>query len=1103
MRHFPRVLHVHRSHRLEALAAALAGVMRTPLRAALAAEIVVVQSLGMRRWLSLDLAPRLGVTMNVRFPFPAGFAQQVFRAAFPGEVEDAGFRRELLPWRVLGLLPDILAAEDAADLRHYLEGGNAALKAYQLAQRIAATFDRYLAYRPELLLQWEKLRRPREWQAQLWQALAGGAHRDAHPPALLRRLEAMFPSDGLPLPLPGLPERISVFGLSSLPPLYLHLVSTLARCLDVHLFLLEPTDQYWADTLSQREQDRRLRTRGTTAGEEHYEIGSSLLSSFGKAGREFARLVQDLLPLREPTYFDDPESVAQRSSPTAPLLHRVQADIFALTDRARRDDPAAGDDPAASDRLVAADDDSIRIHCCHGPMRELEVLHDQLLDLFSRRPGLTPRDILVAMPDVEAYAPFIDAVFGSPEAPHLAIPFTVADRSGRAESSVADAFLRLLDLHGSRFTAPAVLALLDCAALRARFAFRESDLEVLRTWVAECAIRWGIDEAHRADLGLPGVRDHTWRAGLDRLLLGYALPGDEHTLFAGLLPFREIEGALAGTLGQFVAFAEGLFAKVPALAAPRPLPQWAHAGRDLLRTFFDDGDEFTDELRRVREILAALEATARGAAFAEPVTFEVLRAHLAGALSHTDSGLGFLGGAVTFCALKPMRAIPFQVLCLLGMNDTAFPRRDPGLAFDRMLREPRRGDRSQRDDDRYVFLEAILSARAVLHLSYTGRSARDNSAAPPSVVLSELLDYLAENYRAATGDLRAQLVTGQKLQPFSPDYFTEGSRLFSYSAENARPSAGCTGLRTARARFAATPLPPPGPEWCAVDVEKLAAFFAHPARYFARERLGLALPEEFAPLEETEPLSLDGLARYQLGQELTQVALGGAAPAAQLPALRARGTLPHGYCGASEFGTVGREAVTLAARIRAFVSSTALPPQSVDAVLGDWRLTGTLQGLYPEALVRHRAARLKGKDLLSAWLQHLALQLTGAAPRETLLFARDGAWRFAPLDHAPSILTDLLTLYREGLQTPLPLFPETSHEYARRTLRPRAREKTAPIAAARGQWFGSKKGARGEVEDAWFRLAFPPDTDPLDARWEEIARRVFQPLFDACQEVAE
>ncbi|MEA3209281.1 MAG: exodeoxyribonuclease gamma subunit [Chthoniobacter sp.] len=1067
-------LHVYRSNRLEVLAEALAAVTRAPLRSVLQPELLIVQSLGMHRWLAQELAQRHGIAMNARFPFPASFAQEVFRTAFPGEEMDHGFNREVLPWRVLSLFPRLLKAPGWEDLQLYAKGELSALKEYQLAQRIGAVFDRYLAYRPELLLTWQAARGG-DWQAQLWRELIKGREKQ-HPAALLRRLEEQINTDLFALA--DLPERVSLFGISSLPPFYLHLIQSLARRIEVHLFLLEPTDQYWGDIQSRREQDRILCETPETAEDLHLETGNPLLSSLGTVGRDFTRLVQDLEPTSFAEAFVAPDGVT--------LLSRVQADIFELRER-----------PASEEPELRTNDGSIRIQCCHGPMREVEVLHDQLLDLFERLPGLTPRDILVAMPDVEAYAPFIDAVFGAPDDDRHAIPFTIADRSAVAESCVADTFLQLLDLHGSRFTAPAVLALLEDSALRRKFEFAEGDLDIIRGWVVRTGIRWGIDADHRAQLGLPRFSSNTWRAGLERLLLGYALPGDGRILFDGILPVPEVEGAFAAILGRFVAFAETLFDLVPKLAAPRSLGDWERTLRQLLRAFFDDGDESADEVRGLREVFTSLGETMHAAEFSAPVTFEVLRAHLGAALAESDSGFGFLAGSVTFGALKPMRAIPFKVICLLGLNDTAFPRRDPALAFDVIsAQRPRRGDRSRRDDDRYLFLEAILSAREVLYLSYSGSSPRDNSAAPPSVVVSELLDYLEAGFGLAP----SVMVTRQRLQPFSSAYFGGDPRLFSYSRENARTSERGRGPRTPAAAFTAALLPDPGPEWRQLEVHQLAEFLAHPAKCFARDRLRLAQMRESSPLEECEPLELAGLARYGLGQELSRLALSGAVPASHLEVARASGLLPPGYVGGSTFGKLSSEAAELVTRIRTLVPGAPLPPLSLDATIGQWRLSGTFHEVYAGAQLRHRPAPLKGKDVLRAWVWHLALQLTSDGPRETLLFALDATWRFHALDNARDLLGDLLALRADGLRQPLPLFPSTSMEFARRKLEPRKREKTNPLAGARTKWVGSDRHpGPAERDDSWFQLCFP--ADPLDAAWQALAERVFAPIFAAREEL--
>lgn len=1061
-------LHLHRSNRLETLADALARTMRSPLGSVLAAETVVVQSLGMRRWTQLELARRTGIAMNVEFPFPAELAARVLRAALPDERNADAFTREVLPWRVLALFPRLLAEPAFSSLRNYASGEMSALKEFQLAQKVAGLFDRYLAYRPELLNEWQQ-GRDDHWQAQLWRALIRD-HRTTNPPAVAGRVIESLRKNKLVIK--ALPARVSVFGISSLPPVYLELLNVLGSATDVHLFLLEPTADYWADLVTPPERERearRRRLRNLPDEEEPELVGNQLLASLCKTGRDFSWLLLDRLDaVDEDELFQEPDE--------STLLGQIQADIYLQREADTR-------------RAIDADDRSLQIHCCHSPMRELEVLHDQLLALFAENPDLTPRDVLVTMPDVETYAPFIDAVFGAPESEAARIPFTISDRAVRSENSIAAALLQVLDLVGGRFPAPAVLALLDTPAIRERFDLAEADLPRLRDWVERSGIRWGIDAEHRVSLKLPSFVENTWRAGLDRLLLGYALPGDGATLFAAVLPDPGIEGQFALTLGNFVEFTDRLFAGCANLIEARPPIAWAQSLRALIDDLFDAGDESADELRRVGTVLEALSDHATAGGFDAPIAFSVIRAHLTAALADDASSTGFLAGRVTFCALKPMRSIPFRVICMLGLNDTAFPRRDRPLSFDLIAQHPRRGDRSLRDDDRYLFLEALFSARETLYLSYCGLSPRDNSESPPSVIVAELLDYLAKQFA-----LPDDFVLKHRLQPFSAAYFSaENARLFSYSADNASAARCSTEARQPATAFAATPLPAPESEWHEVSLDQLADFLTKPARYFLKNRLRLRLPDGETAPAESEPATLDGLTRHQLREALTHRSLAQRSFTADLAAARATGALPPGYAGASDYGQIAREVEQLLARIGGSLDAPPLDALTVHLESGDWRLVGTLPDVRPTGLIRYRAAPCKATDQLRAWIAHLALQLSTSPAFNTTWHALDTSFRFAPLDNAPDVLTTLLDLYRRGLSAPLPFFPEAALDYAERAIG--GSGKLDPLVAAR-QTFEKKEAA-----DAWTQLAFRGADDPLGGDFATIATQIWTPLFAAKEEL--
>ncbi len=1203
---------LHTSNRLEILADKLAEVLRQPLRSPLQPETIVVQSQGMARWLKLELAQRNGIWANCHFPFPNAFCQQVFEAVVPGVEKESPFTREVMVWRIMGLLPELAGRRGFEEVRNYLGDGSDGRKRFQLAAKLAYVFDQYLIHRPDWITAWDE-GRDSHWQAVLWRELAR-PDRQKHMPALFREFGKRIARPTAEVRA-ALPERVCMFGISALPEFHLAVLGTLAIHAEVHCFFVQPSREYFGQITDPREQERLLRKaagqRERTgpdvpaspgASDFHLEVGNRLLASLGKLGRDFLNLVLDAGDWTEREQFVEPVEDN--------LLHAIQSDIFHLRDRGRSTSDFGlrtsdlGNQPNAeaehSTRLsIRPDDRSLQIYSCHSPMREMEVLHDHLLDWFERDPELAPRDVVVLAPGIDAYAPFIQAVFAAPEDESRRIPFSLADRGPHRESQIVATFLALLNLSATRLTATDILAPLETAAVRARFGLTEPDLDLIRHWVRETNIRWGLDAEHRRRLDLPPFAENTWQHGFDRLLLGYAMAGRGEKMFGDILPFDDIEGGTAETLGRFAEYFERLRASLAMLGTTRSVADWTDALAELLADFFADDDSTHAEISVVRAALSDLGQHAARAGFSEAVPLAVLLEPLTRGLQEDRSGSGFLTGSVTFCALKPMRSLPFKVICLVGMNDTAFPRADPRLAFDLMAKEPRIGDRSLREDDRYLFLETFLSARDRLYVSYVGQSIRDNSEAPPSVVVSELMDYIAQGFeladtsiakpsavekravplpltpalspapsggegarragegesplanQTATKNILADLVlTKHRLQAFSPAYFDgRDVRLFSYSTENCAACELAVGRRCEPKPFFAEPLAEPEPELRHVDLAALVEFFRNPAKFLLTRRLGLRLPFEDEPLEESEPFALDKLEAHKIKQDLVDWRLARRDWEARAKVLRAAGRLPPGEAGTIQFQELRDEAEVFTGRLAPHIGDGFQPPVAVDLRLGEFRITGQLTPASTGGLVGYRCADIKPADRLRHWIQHLAWNVSppelgnreriprndflrlqtlnrpltrpegtlspsegerdgvrgpSVVPRfmGSVFVAADATLKFGAVTKPLEILAGLLDLYWRGLQQPLKFFPRTSYAFVESELKRQTggRAKREPIDVARSVWEGDAFGkVRPEREDGWFDVCFR-NLDPLDEEFAETARRVFGPLLEHVEE---
>ncbi len=1076
-------LKLYTSNRLELLVQKLAELLSTPLSSPLESEIIVVQSKGMERWISMEIARRFGICANIRFPFPNAFIHDMIEKLIPDLPKESPFDPKFLSWKIMKILPTFIDLPGFESIKNYLDGAGYNLKGFQLAERIADLMDQYLLYRPDWIFLWER-GEEEHWQAILWRTLIR-ENKDIHRAALAKRFLELLPISAAQAN--HFPQRISVFGISSLPLFHIQILAALSKFTEISLFLMNPCREFWFDILSDREIKRTTDHYGDRIALEenlHAEKGNSLLASMGSMGRDFLGMIYDF-EIQEVADFEDPHS--------RKLLPKLQSDILNLTEKNK----------SAQKFPIADGDYSIQVHSCHSPMREIEALQNQLLKMFKQNPDLLPKDILVMTPDIEIYTPYIEAVFDLPGDDSRRIPFSITDRNVRKESQIIETFFAILDLWNSRFGAAQVMTIIESPVVRRKFDLSEADIDLIRQWISDTRIRWGIDENQRHEIGLPAMAENTWRAGLNRLLLGYAMPGQDENLFADILPYDSIEGSKSEMLGNFLDLIEKLFSIVQSIDQLRTLQEWAQFLQSALKNFFEPDPESEDELLFIWRSLNDLVNIQQQSDFTAKIDLQVIKNYLIHLFEKESFGYGFMTGGVTFCAMLPMRSIPFKVICLIGMNDAAYPRQEKGPGFDLIAQHPRSGDRSRRKDDRYLFLEAILSARENLYISYVGQSIQDNSTIPPSVLVSELCDYIESGFEIPGKNILDHVITKHRLQPFSPEYFKANMKIFSYSDEHYQAAKKLLEPRQLQPLFISKGLIPPGNEWKAIDITDLYRFFVNPTKFLLNKRLGIYLDEEFLILDENELFELENLDRFLFQQNLLEKHLGGKDLNKFLKVAKAAGILPHGTVGDIQFENISRKIERFNDQIRYFIQTAPLTPLEADLQLAGFKLSGKIDGIYPKRMLCYRYARITSKDRLRIWIHHLILNHLElkSYPNTSVLIglnpdSKDDqweAWEFAPVRNSQEILVRLLEIYWQGLVKPIHFFPDSSWKYAYQILKRNMSDEDA-TKTARLKWLGGDY-SRGESEDLYYQLSFNK-RDPIDDEFKKMAIEIFKPIIE-------
>jgi exodeoxyribonuclease V gamma subunit len=1107
----PAGFHLYHSNALDVLAGLLAAQVARPHADGdwLRPDVVLVPQFSMRRWLQQALAEQSGICANIEFLTPGEFVERALAAHLGEAGADQRLAPEVLRWHVLRELrqrPPTQLAGFLAD--------NDVRKAWSLACALADTFEKYQAWRRDWLLAWERGAARDDWQATLWRRIATGrAHRARRIDDYLRALD----NGATPA---GLPPRLFVFACQNVSPDVLRLIASQARSGEQHFYLHSPARAYWGD-LSRYGADYAPADDDAFLGAAN---PNPLLAAWGLAGRDFIAALGSGEPVRP-----DFELVPFAEPPRDTLLGRLQADVLDNVDpmgaAMAANGAGAGKESdrghGRSHRLedwprpqVDRHDPSLQIHACHTRLREVQVLHDQLRALLEapgtpQRPQLQPRDIAVLAPDIDLYAPHIEAVFGGALGSPREIPYTIADTSPLASAPLAEAFLRLLEAPLRTLSVGDVIDLLAVPAVAARFGVDDAGRGALQDWLESAGARFGLDAADRAAAQADGGNAYTLEFALDRLLLGYAT-GAEDDVAADtdtVAPWPELEGQAADALDAALRLLALLREARDRLAQPQPPARWQQLLDELLQRAFAPERDSNDAavLKRLRRAIAAFAQGARDAGFDAPVEHAIVLEQLRAELSSSDARAPFLSGGVCFGRMVPMRLIPFQVVCVLGLDETAFPARDARDPLNRIsaaldTRERRVGDPSRRDADRYLFLQLFASAGRVLYLSWCGMDPRDNTRREPSAVVSELLDAAVSCHAAANDSaaaaVREALVVRHALQPFAPAAFgapheietlPEGEamepRRFSFD-ERWHPAANEAPGAAAMPVFAPPTLQLPPrmrDDDPFVSLDALRRTLMRPHAVYLRETLSLRLPEDEPPLPEHEPLGApDALQNYALRHAVFNAWL----RARDRPDLRAlharllaRAQVAPGADGHATVAALIDDIAPFAqvALDAGFGTDGARAPFRFE--LGPSGVDGTLENVHGARGEGGRVLRVvlnpggvHGGHAVRHGLDHLCASLLGLELHELAVPEKgappDIAVR-APLDAeiARDMLSSLLEVRADALRTPLVFLPKSGWRYVTT-----AQEKGADagLKAARECWTGQgwNNNSRAEAGEA-------------------------------------
>lgn len=992
-------LYLEVSNSLEMLADHLLAKMGGSRRSVFTPITIVTQTEGINLWLREYMAKKIGIAANIHFITPNDIVFKVFQLLGGTYMETIS--RESLIWLLYKILGEKDFAEHFPDQVSYFQNPyqERDRKRMGMAAKVADLFDQYQIYRQNVITEWNntpiKSHYPsQDWQEFLWKKIKEETPKDIQDKTLVKEFieQNIRKKECQEVIQKAVPE-IFLFGLSIFTNYHLDILKKVASIVQVHFFLLNPAPQvYWMDDASDK-QIAKWRSHKKNK-DDFFLTGNPILTNWGKVLQNTFRLMfrsEDIIN----NYNDSNIVVPKEDS----LLHKLQANIFYNN---------------TEDNIIVTqtdlEDETLSIHSTYTIAAEVEALYQYLVHLVDyREVPLSARDISVMVSDIDKYEPYIRAVFDN--APYK-FKYKIADVSVADGDTIYSALSLLLELSEQDFTSEKVLQLLESSYIRKRF--KLDNIDAIRTLVKAANIRFGMEG---------NVEDETyivsWRYGIQRLMYGLCISGEPLVKRGeqAFYPLDIVEGNGSQDVVRFSHFVEMLIESMKHRRIHKTPTDWILYVQWLIDNLvYQVVDTVDEDYYNLKEHLGLYNDLSNMQL--EEVPFEVFRLNFLASLDSAKRTSLFINDGITFCSLIPMRSVPFKVIAMLGMTAKDFPRKEKPLSFSLMQQTHMLGDRNIKDNDKHLFLETLISAKEYLYISYVGRSVKDNTVLPPSVLVEELLDYVQVLTEDPNIDIADYLVTQHPMHTYSSRYNNQDPKLYRYT-KNENNAKDVVGEKTKTL---------PVSLQTEMTLSSLIAFFKNAPKVFYNRVFGVYYEEDNTLLPETEIFHLNSLENTILKNEMLH--LDDSELEIWKNKLKLTGQLPLKNVGVASLDTIREIVAPVKNIIKELFPHTTAQKRAVQLDIDGALLNGELANLYDKTIVTVCFSNSLKKYLLGAYIEAVvgvAIEVVDSLvfilvdpKNKTEMEVYPIDLQHISQDEAMDFIRTLITMYQHGMQSPFP-----------------------------------------------------------------------------------
>lgn len=1023
-------------------------------------EIIVVENKIMIEWIQIELAKYFGITANITFMDLTTFIKKISNKISSNNFVINDFNCSIMYWKFMEILPQVCLMQNFAIIKRYLYDDIHQRKCGQFSEKLVKLFTNYLIYRPDWLDQWKFNKIVKDvtdshqlWQSELWRILLKSLKHDnisfytdinylQHCVNLLKNMQKIDNDHYFP-------ERMFVFGITSMPSIYWEILHLLSYHIDIYLWFISPYykfnyDHFFNKNILNITLSRKCRTRNTNISHSytlinfdkdtvknvvdtniHHESNHFFLNFCDYIGKNTLLLLTKLENVYEKRIFFLPKEDS--------LLHVLQKNVLEFKNHVVINENKYDFKILKKHykrRLLKLEDQSITCHVCYSMQREIEVLHDNLLLMIENDSLLLQKGVIIMAPNIHNYVTTIKTVFNNIHGRSL--PFIISSNHKKYIHPIILTFLNILDISHNKCTSEEILSFLKISLIANKFNIEEKEVKLLYQWTIESGIRWGLDNITIRRLNIPiSINQNTWSAGLTRMLLGYAVH-DQFSTWEDIFPYNGIDEEHMNIIGQLGEFLRVLQKWRDRFSYSHTLTEWMSYIKEILDDFFCYSKITVEE----NKVLSFLKDCWKNilepgvlSGYSETVHIIVLKDKLFHKLCQNTVNYRFLPNVINFCDITPVCCIPCKVVCFIGMNEEKFPRNNKvPLDFDLIKKNSRSNDYNLYNKDCYSFLLAFLLAQEKIYISFIENSIYSRTTNNASILIDVLFEYIAQYFylrkdeyldiNTNINNIRNHLCRWYSLVPFSAEHFVADSKVQSFASEWVSSANVNTNANNLLYFNFLTPLPKLIIH--TISFYDLYNFYRHPIRTWFHKRLGVYFNQNKLKLFDNDDFfSLNMLHRFNLNTKLVDWLIHNNNADAFYKNIRGAGILPYGAFGELFWIKQCSKMKTLVNQIKKFYLFERF---NLDIFLtfDNIVLTGQLTMVQKNGLVRWKSAYLSIKDGLLLWLEHLVYCALGGT-ENSRLFGMNDTWHFPNLSKfkAKEYLFLLIKGYLVGINTPL------------------------------------------------------------------------------------